>query len=279
MSSELETHSHELVKEAERAWHDQEYSAHADSAYPNTVQEFLRVYLHQHLTPFSDGGWSWWADARQEMLQAVGDVRGLRVLDYGCGYGLLGMYLSLHGADVWGFDLSEAAVATARGAASRYGSGAQFCQMDAARLDYPDGFFDIAVGFGVLHHVMKYPQTGQELHRVLKPGAVAYFHETLWDNPVINLARRFTSVDPEAGDAHLTDAAIRAFARDFREVTLKKRHLLYMLKRLAPLPAGTPWDNPTPRPFWGGLKRFDDQLSRFRPLQRFCGEVIVELQK
>ena len=40
------------------------------------------------------------------MIDALGDVRGKRILDYGCGYGMLGIYLASCGAEVWGFDLS-----------------------------------------------------------------------------------------------------------------------------------------------------------------------------
>ena len=118
--------------------------------------------------------------------------------------------------------------------------------MDAEELRYADNSFDLAVGFGVLHHVIKYPRAGSQLSRVLSPGGRAVFHETLWDNPLINLARRFTGEHADAGDAHLTDKNIREFFRDFGQVRLEKRHLLYMLKRLAKLPP--PDLNAPPRP-------------------------------
>ncbi len=279
MSSAEDDELQHRTREAERTWHDKLYKANAATAYPESAEDFRELYLKQHLTPFCDGGWSWWADARREMLDMLGDVQGKRVLDYGCGFGTLGMYLGLCGADVWGFDLSQSAVETANRAALRYGLPAQFAQMDAAELSYPDGFFDLAVGFGVLHHVIKYPHSGSQLARVVKPGGAGVFHETLWDNPVINLARRFTSVDSDAGDALLTDRAIRSFGSDFREIRMEKRHLFYMLKRLAALPAGTPWLAPHPRGFWKGIKKLDGQLLRAFPLQKYCGEVIVVLKK
>jgi len=108
---------------------------------------------------------------------------------------------------------------------------------------------------------------------------VGVFHETLWDNPFINVARRFTTVDSDAGDALLTDLAIRSFAVDFREIKLEKRHLLYMLKRLAALPPHNLAAPPKPRLLWRAVKTLDRQLLRLRPLHRYCGEVIVFLQK
>ncbi len=279
MSSVQDDELQHRTREAERTWHDKLYKANAAIAYPELAEDFRKLYVKQHLTPFCDGGWSRWADARREMLEMLGDVRGKRVLDYGCGFGMLGMYLGLGGADVWGFDLSGSAIETANCAALRYGLPARFEQMDASELTYPDGFFDLAVGFGVLHHVIKYPRTGSHLARVLKPGGAGVFHETLWDNPLINFARRFTGEDSDAGDALLTDRAIRSFGADFRDIQLEKRNLLYMLKRLAWLPSGTPWLTPQPRTFWKGIKQLDGQLLRAFPLQRYCGEVIVFLKK
>jgi 2-polyprenyl-3-methyl-5-hydroxy-6-metoxy-1,4-benzoquinol methylase len=269
----------DTAKNAERQWHDIFYRNHARAAYPDTAAEFREKFRRVELTPFSEGGWSWWADPRVEVLQSLGDIRNLRVLDYGCGSGTLGMYLSLCGAQVSGFDLSGEAIRVANEMARRYGLSAQFEQADAEDLRYGDDFFDLVIGFGVLHHVIKYPRASSQLRRILKPRAKAIFVETLWDNPAINLVRRFTTEDEEAGDAHLTQANIREFAQYFGECRLEKRHLLYMLKRLAKLPERNMADPIKPRPFWLLVKRLDDLLLGFRPLRQYCGEVTIYLQK
>lgn len=269
----------ERLKRAERAWHDSDYDAHAEFAYPATLEDFQNMFVKVQISRFCDGGWSWWGDARREVIDALGDVRGLRVLDYGCGYGGLGLYLSLRGAQVWGFDFSRPAIETANKAAQRYGLTAKFSQMDAAALTYPDEFFDLVIGFGVLHHVIKYPEADTHLLRILKPAARAIFHETLWDNPLINLVRRFTSEHADAGDAHLTEREIQRFCQRFRRVRLEKRHLLYMLKRLARPPLVERSAELKPRPLWRAVSALDRQILRFRPLRRYCGEVILFLQK
>jgi 2-polyprenyl-3-methyl-5-hydroxy-6-metoxy-1,4-benzoquinol methylase len=267
------------VKDAERAWHDAHYDAHAAYAYPESVDDFLWVFVKGQISRFSDGGWSWWGDARREAIEALGDVRGLRVLDYGCGYGGLGLYLAYRGARVWGFDLSPSAIETANRAAQQYRLPAEFAQMDAAALTYPDECFDLVVGFGVLHHVIKYPNADLHLHRILKPNGRAVFHETLWDNPLLNFARRFTSEHSDAGDAQLTQRAIRGFCRKFGTVRLEKRHLFYMLKRLGKLPVAG-WNSELqPRPLWRFVKAVDDGILSVRPLRYFCGEVVIFLQK
>jgi 2-polyprenyl-3-methyl-5-hydroxy-6-metoxy-1,4-benzoquinol methylase len=279
MSAAQDEKTVERMKQAERAWHDSEYDSFARYAYPDNVEDFEDRFVKGQLSRFCDGGWSWWGDARREALDAVGNVSGLRVLDYGCGYGGLGLYLSRRGAQVWGFDLSLTAIETANKAAQRYGLPAEFAQMDAADLAYPNEFFDLVVGFGVLHHVIKYPQTDWHLFRILKPGARAVFHETLWDNPLINFARRFTAMHSDAGDANLTEREIRRFCQKFGTVDLEKRHLFYMLKRLSKLPPSHWGAQLSPRPFWQAVEALDRQILRFAPLRRYCGEVLIFLQK
>ena len=269
----------ECTKRAEREWHDDFYRLLAPVAYPESQDEFLEWFRRMELTPFYEGGWNWWADLRCEALDIVGAVRGLRVLDYGCGLGRLGIYLALRGGDVRGFDLSAEAVGIAESAARRYGLSAHFETMDAERLSYPGDFFDLVAGFGVLHHVVKYPDASRELYRILKPKGRAVFCETLWNNPAINLLRRFTREAEKAGDAHLTVAKIRSFARGFSQVEMRKRHLLYMLKRLARRPEANPAIPLQPRLFWKTVKHIDDALLRLPLLRRYCGEVIVVLQK
>jgi len=206
----------------------------------------------------------------------LGEVRGQRILDYGCGSGNLGIYLALQGAQVSGFDLSPEGIKIAQRGAEQYGLNAKFEVMDAESLSYPDQSFDLVAGFGVLHHVIKYPGAGAQLFRVMRPGARALFHETLWDNPVINLARRFTMTDQDAGDAHLTASSLRDFARGFSTVKLHRRHLLYMLKRTVKIGSHHITHPVKPRRFWRAVKSVDSILVG-SGLSRWCGEVIVEL--
>lgn len=268
-----------LVKQAEREWHDSYFRAHGRQEFPEKEGEFLEWFRRVDLTPFCDGGWSYWADPRVEALANLGVLRGMRVLDYGCGSGKLGIYLALQGASVWGFDLSSEGIEVAREAAGRYGTDAKFEQMDAEELRYEDGFFDFVVGFGVIHHVIKYPAAARHLHRVLKPGGNAVFVETLWDNPVINAARRFTTADDEAGDAHLTERGIYEFCQHFGEIRLEKRNLIYMLKRFAKLPERDLSAPLSRRPVWRLVRSADKALLKFRPVQKYCGEVIIYLKK
>ena len=237
------------VKQAERDWHDSYFRTQGRADFPEKPEAFLEWFKRVDLTPFCEGGWSYWADPRVEALADLQITPGMRVLHYGCGSGKLGMYFSLRGASVWGFDLSQEGVEIAKQVAACYGLTAKFEQMDAEELRYSNGFFDVVVGFGVLHHVIKYPTAASHLYRVLKAGGRAVFSETLWDNPLINLARRFTMADADAGDGHLTEASIYEFCGSFRDIRLEKRNLVYMLKRFASLPERDLSAPVRPRPF------------------------------
>jgi hypothetical protein len=109
---------------------------------------------------------------------------------------------------------------------------------------------------------------------VLKPGGRAIFHETLWDNPLINFARRWTMAEGDAGDAHLTERLIREFGRQCNGVEIHKRNIFYMLKRLSKLPPRDLSCALIPRPFWKVVKKADHVLIRMG-LSRFCGEGVV----
>ena len=78
---------------------------------------------------------------------------------------------------------------------------------------------------------------------------------------------------------YVTEQEILRFCRRFGQVQLEKRHLFYMLKRLAKLPRMEWHAELEPRPLWQALSSLDQQILRLRPLRDFCGEVIVYLKK
>ena len=89
--------------------------------------------------------------ARPAMIELAGDVRGRRVLDAGCGSGLLAEALRAKGAIVTGFDSSPAMVELAR---QRLGEDADLLVADLSRpLPYADGSFDDVVVSLVLHYL------------------------------------------------------------------------------------------------------------------------------
>jgi ubiquinone/menaquinone biosynthesis C-methylase UbiE len=49
--------------------------------------------------------------------------------------------------------------------------------MDAARLDWPDNYFDAAFEFNMIHHIHNWQDALREIRRVLKPGGELILEE------------------------------------------------------------------------------------------------------
>lgn len=100
------------------------------------------------------------------MLERCGDVRGLRVLDVGCGEGRFCRKLYELGAHTVGLDPTVALLALAR---SRHPEG-EYVEGVAEALPFEDGAFDIVVSYVTLLDMPDYRRAIAEMVRVLKPG-------------------------------------------------------------------------------------------------------------
>lgn len=104
------------------------------------------------------------------MLALVGDVRGRRLLDLGCGEGAYSRALARRGAQVTGVDGSGTLIAVARDRAAAAGLDIDYRQANASALDsLPPGSFDVIVASMVLMNVEDYVGAVREAYRVLAP--------------------------------------------------------------------------------------------------------------
>jgi malonyl-CoA O-methyltransferase len=126
---------------------------------------------------------------------AVGYVRGLAVLDLGCGTGRHSLWLAASGAAVTAVDFSEGMLAAAR---RKPGAGAVRFVVHDLHQPLPFGAeFDLVVSGLVLEHLRELGGFFAETHRVLKPGGravVSAMHPALF---LRGTMARFT--DPASG--------------------------------------------------------------------------------
>lgn len=122
------------------------------------------------------------------MLDSVGPLAGVRVLDFACGAGITTAWLAQRGAEVVGLDLSGEALARAREVLDALGLDAELVQTTLEESDQL-GTFDAIVGRYALHHT-DVATVGPLLARRLRLGGTAAFVETFATNPVLAFARR-----------------------------------------------------------------------------------------
>ena len=107
---------------------------------------------------------------RRLILELIGDVKGLRVLDVGCGDGDLAIDLWSRGAQVVGIDMSKTMIAAAETRARTHGANIAFHLGEADRLPFPPAHFDVVVAVTILCFVENPAPVFQDIARVLRPG-------------------------------------------------------------------------------------------------------------
>jgi SAM-dependent methyltransferase len=105
-----------------------------------------------------------WIGERHVRFLSLGLAPGSRVLDVGCGRGVVLGALADRGLEVHGVEMSEAA---ARGADPR---ARVAIARDLASAGYPSSHFDQVLIWHVLEHVERPRETLAEVHRILRPG-------------------------------------------------------------------------------------------------------------
>lgn len=112
----------------------------------------------------------------QQIRRALNGRICRHVLDVGCGPGFFSVLLARLGYEVTAVDYTENMLAEARKNAAHYGVDIDFCRMDAQKLDFEDGIFDLVISRNVLWNLEQPEQAYREWLRVLKPnGTVMNF--------------------------------------------------------------------------------------------------------
>ncbi|MCF3946869.1 class I SAM-dependent methyltransferase [Acidiphilium sp. AL] len=102
------------------------------------------------------------------------DLRGRKVVDFGCGFGWFCRWARQQGAArVLGIDVSEKMLARAKAATSD--AAITYTRTDLEHLDLPDASFDLAYSALALHYIENLSGLLATIHRALVPGAHLIF--------------------------------------------------------------------------------------------------------
>ncbi len=147
-----------------------------------------------------------WAP-RENELRLLGDVRGLRILEIGCGGGQCCIAFARQGAHVTGLDLSDEQITFARDLAKQAGVDVRFVQGDAVDLGaFQNGSRDILFSTYTFHYVEQMAASLRECARVLASrGRLVFcldhpfrdcFHDDEGDETVIYPVRSYFDGSP-----------------------------------------------------------------------------------
>ena len=151
---------------------------------------------NDYLNPEMD---RFYAMAFDRIVEALGDTKGKRILDVGCGYCYHTTRLAERGLTITAVDFSEVALAHAKENLAKSGVADRVTlqQADATNLPFDDASFDHVLMWGVLMHVPQAEKALSELSRVLKPGGKLALSETnarslevMFVEPTIEFVRR-----------------------------------------------------------------------------------------
>jgi len=120
---------------------------------------------------------------RLEHIDHLAGLAGKRVLDVGCGGGILSESMAARGADVVGIDLAEKALKVAQLHLLESGHAVDYRLTDAETLAEAEaGRFDVVTCMEMLEHVPDPAATVAACARAARPGASLFF-STLNRNP------------------------------------------------------------------------------------------------
>lgn len=138
------------------------------------------AYQAEHGDFLGDADFVWCPEGLREAdARLLGDVRGRRVLEVGCGAAQCARWLRAEGADVIAFDLSAGQLRHARSLAARTGIDVPLVQADVSRIPCAAGAFDVVCSaFGAVPFVVDSAAVMREVARVLKPGGRWVFSVT-----------------------------------------------------------------------------------------------------
>lgn len=227
----------------------------------------------------------------RHILSQFGDVRGKRVLDYGCGACEGGIYLAKQGANVVGIDVSPGMLEAAQKLAAKHGVSIETRVVKSDGIPAEAKEFDLIYGNGVLHHV-DLAQARPELARIMKDDGTGCFIEPLEYNPAIDVYRRIARTVRTDDEHPLSFSDIETFRRNFFDVehqefwltTLSIFVKFFAIDRVDPRRERY-WkkiytDAPQLAPLFSTLDRIDRKLLPTLPLLRYlCWNTVITVRR
>lgn len=164
-----------------------------------------------------------------------------RILEVGCGPGLMAPHFLQHDFEYVGVDISPGMIAEAKRTCGEDDSSADFTVGDVQQLPFPDASFDVVLCLGALEYVSSERLALHEMRRVLRPSGLAVISANnkwspynVWDRLVYRRAVSGTQPDAIVREFHSEVELNRLLAVEGLEVV----ESIYFDFSLVPRPLG-----------------------------------------
>jgi SAM-dependent methyltransferase len=221
------------------------------------------------------------------ILDLMGNLRGKKLLDMGCGLGESSVYFALRGAQVTAVDLSPGMVECAKALGRVHGVEIEGLVQSGEDPDLPEAHYDIVYVANTIHHITDKDRFFRQMQRALKPGGWFFSWDPLAYNPVINVYRRMASAVRTEDEAPLSFADARLARRYFPNLQHREFWILtlslflkyYFIDRVHPNDdrywkrifretAATLW-------WWKPLAAIDRWLTRIPLVRRLAWNMVM----
>jgi SAM-dependent methyltransferase len=143
-------------------------------------------------------------ESGEALVQRLGIMKGLKVLDLGCGDGTTALPAAKLGADVLGVDIARNLVEAGNGRAAEQGlSNLKFQEGDASNLEQlPKKNFDLVVSIFGAMFAPKPNEVAKEMVRVTRPGGRIVMGNWIPNDPtlvaqILRICSKYTPPPPE----------------------------------------------------------------------------------
>ena len=221
------------------------------------------------------------------IMKKLGDIKGKKILELGCGLGEASVYMAKKGGIVTSTDISNGMLEVVNKLAEKHGVKVETKQSYSHNLCFKDESFDIVYAANLLHHVDLEP-TIKEAFRVLKKGGCFVTWDPVAHNPLINIYRRIATKVRTEDEHPLKMKEINIFKKYFSKVNVYATWFFtlwifidfYLLKRI----------DPNKERYWKKIlvehKKLESKYNKLEMLdrgflklfpfmKRFCWNVVV----
>lgn len=225
------------------------------------------------------------------ILNRLGDIRGKKILDVGCGAGEASVYFAKNGAVVTATDISEHMLNVAQGLAKRHNVNIITKISSSDYINFPDETFDIVYAANLLHHV-DVESSLREVSRVLKKRGVFAGWDPIAHNPIINIYRKMATAVRTRDEHPIRMEQLKIFTKYFSQIETETTWLFtllifikfYLLDKVHPNEERY-WkkilrEHNRLEKLYYGLEKMDRLFLKIFPfLKRYCWNIVFMARK